>query len=106
MASIYVHLSGKDVDKAILRANGIESTTESQKPKLTISNCFKCHEVNEATAKYCVRCGASLDKNALLQTTEVDRISGELTTIKEALALLMTRLDPETRDKLIKVVKS
>ena len=106
MAATYVHLSGRDIDNAIFKANGIEGKEDLQKPKLTIKNCHKCNETNEATAKYCLRCGSPLDKDPLLHTVEVDKINEELKDIKAALGLLMANLDPETRKKLVSVVRS
>ena len=41
MPSVYVHLSGRDVDKALLKAYGIEEGEES-KPILTPKECPRC----------------------------------------------------------------
>ena len=60
MASIYVHLSGKNLDDAVKKANGIITNGEPEAPKLTIKRCFKCHTNNSMTAKHCVNCGMEL----------------------------------------------
>jgi len=59
MMARYVHLSGRDIDNAVLQANGYNKNLEEQKPQVKI--CPRCHYINEITAKYCVNCGASLN---------------------------------------------
>ena len=71
-----------------------------------MKQCEKCHLKNEITAKYCTRCGTFLDKSVVQQSIEDNKAKEDLDTIKEAMALLIAKLDPETRDKLIKLVKS
>ncbi len=66
MASIYVHLSGRDTDKAILELNGITSRKEEeirQKPK----KCPKCGFINNHTSNYCSRCSGILDLKTTLE---------------------------------------
>ena len=60
MASIYVHLSGKDIEDKILEINGLkvkENSINDLKPK----KCIRCGNSNDASAKYCSRCGMVLD---------------------------------------------
>ena len=59
MASVYVHLSGRDVDEAILKAYGIiKNDEQEQKPK--IINCLRCKEKNDSLSLFCKRCGTPL----------------------------------------------
>lgn len=63
MASVYVHLSGRDVDNAVLKMYGIEiegNHTES----LKIGRCPRCHKINPETQKYCGTCGMPLHDDA------------------------------------------
>jgi len=71
MAGRYVHLSGRDVDGALLEAAGIETTTrtEPQPPKLTVVNCARCDQQNSTINKFCNHCGMPLD---LKTAVEVD----------------------------------
>ena len=62
MASIYVHLSGRDVDNAILNVYGIKSSEGKEESTLKPLNCQRCGESNQATNKYCSRCGLPLDE--------------------------------------------
>ena len=65
MASVYVHLSGRDVDRAILSLYGVE-TEESKKKNeiLKPKKCLRCGELNPATNRVCRRCFFPLDNNA------------------------------------------
>jgi hypothetical protein len=56
--SIYVHLSGRDVDQAILKANGIEIKEDENKPKINV--CPRCKNINTLNNLFCYKCGAVL----------------------------------------------
>ncbi|MEM3531382.1 MAG: zinc ribbon domain-containing protein, partial [Nitrososphaerales archaeon] len=60
MASIYVHLSGRDVDNALLALHGL-TNSEKQEEKLKLKICPRCDEKNSPDAKYCKRCALTLD---------------------------------------------
>jgi site-specific recombinase XerD len=106
MAAVYVHLSGKDVDDAVLKANGIiDEKGIKVQPKLINKACYKCHQINEATAKYCSNCGSQLDMTPVEQMENLERISGEIDTIKEAMTLLLSKLDEETKNKIKKIIE-
>jgi integrase/recombinase XerD len=75
MASIYVHLSGRDVDEAILRCNGIvtkdqENSIDPLKPR----TCDRCQKINPATNEYCDRCGMPLTKQAVIELMQRDLV--------------------------------
>jgi site-specific recombinase XerD len=67
MTSIYVHLSGRDVDGALLRLNGIETAAKKQESIMTPKKCPRCQEANQATNKFCSRCGIALDSEAKME---------------------------------------
>jgi len=75
MAAIYVHMSGKDTDEAILRANGIEVEKKVKKSELKPLVCIRCKTKNESTNKFCKLCGMILDKE-----TQEEVIRNEMTT--------------------------
>jgi site-specific recombinase XerD len=63
MAGIYVHMTGQDVDPAIMRMYGIDQgpvPTDILKPR----KCPKCGEYQDAKAAYCMRCGYAMTKEA------------------------------------------
>jgi len=74
MASIYVHLSGRDVDNAILGVYGIKNDEKPEKSVLSPKSCTRCKTDNPATNKFCSLCGMPLDTetaNKIIQN-EVD----------------------------------
>jgi len=63
----YVHLSGRDVDDAILKLRGLKSSDEEKiKETLAPKKCSRCSFINKATGKFCIRCGAVLDVETAL----------------------------------------
>ena len=61
MASVYVHLSGRDVDNALLKVYGMKNNEEKEESELKPKTCQRCEQINPATNKFCSRCGAILD---------------------------------------------
>ena len=85
MASIYVHLSGRDVDNAILKVYGLQTDEKKEESKLKPLDCERCKESNQATNKYCSMCGFPLEektKTEVIQKTiernEADQIMDRL----------------------------
>ncbi|NPE28197.1 tyrosine-type recombinase/integrase [Methanococcoides sp. SA1] len=70
MPSIYVHLSGKDVDKSVLRANGIEIEEDEEKNKTKPQKCPRCKTLNTSNNMFCFRCGAALTIEVALELEE------------------------------------
>ena len=46
MASVYVHLSGRDVDNAILKIHGLLPEGEKKDTDIGVKECLVCHEKN------------------------------------------------------------
>jgi site-specific recombinase XerD/ribosomal protein L40E len=63
MAQVYVHLSGRNIDNALLKLNGIKTEDEVSKEEhpLKIKTCERCSESNPPTNRFCSKCGAPLD---------------------------------------------
>lgn len=81
MPSIYVHLSGRDVDKALLKMYGMaEEAEEKEKTPLKPKKCLRCDMVNPATAKLCNRCGMALDLETAMQIHEKRQLPDEFLT--------------------------
>jgi integrase/recombinase XerD len=71
MPKIYVHLSGRDLDSALLRMHGLSKETEASKtPKLTVKNCPRCKQKNGPVNRYCSSCGLPLQVEAALEVEE------------------------------------
>ena len=65
MASVYVHLSGRDVDRAILKLYGMDMDDEGNNGELLKpKKCLRCGETNPATNQLCKRCFFPLSERA------------------------------------------
>jgi len=84
MASVYVHLSGRDTDDALLQFNGIKnSKAEEKESVLKPKKCPRCEFVNGATSKFCNRCAAPLNIETALSIEE--KTNGLAQSFAEAL---------------------
>ncbi len=99
MAAIYVHMSGKDTDEAVLRANGIEIKKEEKKTILKPEKCKRCGTINEITNKFCKICAFPLREEeaqkALIEDekrTKVSEIMNSLLQDPEILELLSRKI--------------
>ncbi|MBI3190521.1 tyrosine-type recombinase/integrase [archaeon] len=79
-AATYVHLSGRDVDNALLNVYGIKKDeTEKEKSKLKPKVCIRCRMQNPVTVDFCGRCGLILDedkRNKELAVKEMEKALG------------------------------
>jgi integrase len=91
MTQIYVHLSGRDQDRAILKAYGIEIKDEvpieAQKPLL----CPRCKEPNDPKARFCWKCGMILDKTLTEQKLKEEAKQIEDTIMKSKVVDMPTK---------------
>jgi integrase len=71
MASIYVHLSGRDTDEAILKRHGMLEEEKKRGSTLKPKKCPRCSQINKATSKFCDSCGAVLDIETAISLHEV-----------------------------------
>jgi site-specific recombinase XerD/ribosomal protein L40E len=73
MASVYIHMSGKNVDNALLKLYGIQSGEEEKdESKFLSKKCERCGEENPPTNKFCRVCGMTLDKKDITEIIEKD----------------------------------
>ena len=83
MASVYVHLSGRDVDRALLELNGINVSKEKEAEKFKAIDCPRCKTKNSPISKFCNRCGLALDLKTAIELDETrnkaDKLITELT---------------------------
>jgi site-specific recombinase XerD/ribosomal protein L40E len=97
MASVYVHLSGRDVDKALLRLNGIEVEEEKREQEFKPKLCPRCKSRNSPDAKFCSRCGMCLDESTAVRIDELrakaDRLMSELVKNPEVLNALFEGIE-------------
>ena len=108
MASTYVHLSGRDVDEALLRLNGLKHDQhQKRQDKLKPQKCARCRSANSAEARYCSQCRMPLDIQTVLATEEERRPDDDLLSelardprVREALLQTLQELPPERRRAL------
>jgi len=75
MASVYVHLSGKDTDDAILKLYGkVKESKKEDKAPLAPKVCPRCGKENACTDAFCVKCGAPLTLELALKEQENIRL--------------------------------
>ncbi len=96
MPSTYVHLSGRDLDNAILKHNGIKENKEEKKDNLMPKKCFRCEKMNPSTGKFCLRCGAPLDLETAM------RVEEKRNEMDNIMAILLKDLlkDPEIKAQI------
>lgn len=81
MAALYVHLSGRDVDNAILKANGKLPKEEEERGKeLRLKICSRCSFENSPESDFCSRCGLPLDLKTALEAKEKEKEFMKLVT--------------------------
>jgi len=85
MAAIYVHLSGRDVDNALLKVYGIENHEQKQESVLKPKDCPRCGETNQETNKYCQKCGMPLDQNVVSEIMQRDADRNEADELMDRL---------------------
>ena len=61
MPAVYVHMSGREVDKAVLAMHGITQKEEVQSEE-TASICPRCETINDVGFDFCLKCGAVLNE--------------------------------------------
>lgn len=102
--AIYIHLSGKNVDAALLRLNGIQDDETRVESRLRPKDCARCRTSNAANSKFCSGCGGALDVVTALdvdrkihqaleveQKLDVARLQGEIEEIQTQLLALRRR---------------
>ncbi len=60
MTRTYVHLSGKDMDRIILRAYGVEVREKAEVLDNPLGKCIWCGVINPLRSKYCLQCGMEM----------------------------------------------
>jgi integrase len=99
MAAVYVHLSGRDVDGALLKMYGIQTDEATNGTRLLSKRCSRCQELHGFADVLCKRCGNSLRDPAETVTAQVRR--------NEADAILDTLLsDPTFKELLVQRLRA
>ena len=70
MPATYVHMSGKEVDNAILKMNGFAIKAEEEESKIQPIKCPRCDTINSNSNKHCLKCGGILDIKVAMELQE------------------------------------
>lgn len=103
MPSVYVHLSGRDVDKALLKAHGIaEEDVEAKKEDTALkpSLCPRCKTQNPPGFKFCGKCSMVLSPEGMV---ELEQETGETATAAKVAELLVKAI--AEKPEIIAMVK-
>lgn len=87
MPRMYVHLSGKDVDAALLKSYGLIGQEKESPVAKAPKKCVRCGATCSAEAETCSRCGMALTLEAALHKDE------ELAEIKRNQARILELLE-------------
>ncbi len=89
MAAVYVHLSGRDVDSAILEMHGLKQKEAGRADKeLEPVQCPRCKVPNEPEVEICTNCGMPLTIKAAAEAEQKEE-------------QFMRLMDPEVVEKMI-----
>ncbi len=93
MSATYIHLSGKDVDNALFKLNGLEVNEETKKSEFKTKVCGRCKTKNSPTGKFCSMCGLPLDVKTAIEIDETrekaDALMNELVKNPKVLDALL-----------------
>ncbi len=96
MPATYVHLSGRDIDSAILKLRGLEPKEEKAKSTMAPKECPRCGLNNKATGRFCNRCGSVLDLQTAVnlqdEIREMDEKFSRLLEDEKVQKLLIARM--------------
>lgn len=97
MASVYVHLSGRDVDNALLKLNGMEVNEEAKEQAFKPLTCPRCKNRNSPDTKFCSTCGSCLDARTAVEIDglreKADMLMSELVKNPNVLNALLEGID-------------
>lgn len=101
-ARTYVHLSGRDLDTAILSLHGL-AEAKAKQDELTPTACPRCKQLNEGSSKYCAFCALPLDEQSIIEederkTTEIDDMKAEIRRLNRNISKLADALMKEKGD--------
>jgi integrase/recombinase XerD len=105
MASVYYHLSGADIDSAILKMYGKGS---EEKEKIIVpKTCPRCEHENSPESEFCSKCGLPLNveyikpKGEKEMIREIIKLKKELKDIKAVERKLLNLITPDIIEKLV-----
>jgi site-specific recombinase XerD len=96
MIGTYVHLTGKDIDGAVMQANGMAAPIKKTESELKAKECPKCRLSNGVDAIYCTRCGSPMNIRTAMEEEKNKKTLTEL--------LIEALKDPKAFDEVSKAL--
>lgn len=107
MASVYVHLSGENINNALLSKvyNVKEVKQEAENNKLQPRECPKCKELNPSTHKFCGICSTPLDYESQEAVDKIKELIGGVISelMSKQQAINETNTKAIAREKLVEI---
>ena len=101
MASVYFHLSGKNVDDVLLKLNGFKPN-ETETKQISSRTCVKCGENNGILSHFCKKCNTPLDLKVML---ELDSKRKEFDNFVKDFLIILAKRDPKVKIIFKEMVK-
>jgi site-specific recombinase XerD/ribosomal protein L40E len=101
----YIHLSGRNVDSALLAASGIQEEDKKEQ-MLKVKDCYRCGYRNPPTASFCMKCALALDIKGAMQTDKMGTNDDKVQALADVLIELARRIDPALVSKLENALKN
>jgi integrase/recombinase XerD len=96
MPRIYVHMSGRDVDKKLLKIHGVIKDDQVEKRVMERRVCGRCGTENPPEGRFCTLCAAPLDARTALELDKkrqsIDEVMNTLIQDSEVQQLLKKKL--------------
>jgi len=107
MASTYIHLSGRDIDNAVLGMYGMGEKNKKEILNGLPVKCYRCGFSNDPDTKFCSNCGLPLDTKTAIEEEKrietLDNLSTEALkkdNVREAFKEAIKELIKENPDLL------
>jgi len=107
MASTYIHLSGRDVDDALLRLHGIVKDNDGIEERFKLNVCPRCKHKNSPESKFCNACGLCLDMTTAVQLENLRNRADKLITelvknpkVMETLLDALGKIKPDIQENV------
>ncbi|MFH2100783.1 MAG: site-specific integrase [Candidatus Micrarchaeota archaeon] len=109
MAGVYVHLSGRDVDQAILDMHGHQKQEDNRSEDLKQMICMRCRAENSPASKFCTSCGTALSSEIAMESGNRLQRSDDLinTLMKDPRfqEMILKKLTERGTDEVMEVIQ-
>ena len=97
MPSTYVHLSGKEIDKAVLQMNGMHKKRE-EKEEAKVRVCPRCDSINDNNDIYCSKCSFILDEKEAVKIETEKMEDEQMTELSKKVLERLSQISPQAMD--------